>query len=86
MNVVWLLPAAAFLAAEAPGRPGAPRRALALLALGLVLAWVPDQHSAPWLYPLLPSLGNYKYVAAEALVLAGALASLRAATAAAGGG
>ena len=76
MNVVWLLPAAVLLAVLVPPRSRYDRRAVVLLGLGLLLAWAPDQHTAPWLYPWRPSLGDYKYVVAEVLVLAGGLARL----------
>lgn len=70
MNVVWLVAGGVLLAVAAPGAGLHERWALAGLALGLTLAWVPDQYAlAPLLGGAAPSLGDVKYVVAEALVL-----------------
>jgi len=73
MNVVWLVTAGVLAGRLWPARSGAEGAALALLLLGLFLAWVPDQYAAPWIFVARPELGDYKYVAAEVLVLAACL-------------
>lgn len=70
MNVVWMVTAGVLAGRLWPVRFSAEGGALGLLLLGLLLAWVPDQYEAPWLFAMRPDLGDYKYVAAEVLVLA----------------
>jgi hypothetical protein len=65
MNVVWLLPAALVVAGGWPIAPAHTRVALAAVALGLLLAAVPDAAA----YAVLGGAAQLKYVAAEALVL-----------------
>lgn len=78
MNVVWLAGAGVWLAVAAPGTGRRERWSLGVLALGLTLAWVPDQYAlAPLLGGAAPSFGDAKYVVAEALVLVSIGAWLR---------
>jgi hypothetical protein len=72
MNAVWLLAAGVLLATLPRPWRGVERIAVAATAAGLLLAWIPDQYAAPWLYGARPGLGDYKYVASELLVLLGA--------------
>jgi hypothetical protein len=74
MNAVWLLPAALLAASAWPEARGAARAGLAVAALGLLLAGVPD----PAARAVLGGAANLRYVAAEALVLASLLAASRA--------
>lgn len=77
MNVVWLLPAAVILLhwdrlthpVEAPALVG--------LALGLLLAAVPDHHTLTVLAPYGLRLLTWKYVLAELVVLGSLLVLLR---------
>jgi hypothetical protein len=78
MNVVWLAAGGVLLASAWPASPALERRALGVLALGLLLAWMPDQYAFGLASP--PEIGDQKYVAAELLVLLGAGAWLRART------
>ena len=78
MNVVWLVAGGVLLAVAAPGTGRRERWSLAGLALGLTLAWVPDQYALAPLLGGAASLGDVKYVVAEALVLLSIGAWLRA--------
>jgi hypothetical protein len=74
MSDVWLLallPLGVVLARSAAGRRSAI--ALWLLGTGLALAAIPDQHAFPLVAPYGLKLLDFKYVAAEVLVLAGLL-------------
>jgi hypothetical protein len=74
MSDVWLLgllPLGVVLARDAAG--GRAATALWLLGTGLALAAVPDQHAFPLIAPYGLKLLDFKYVAAEALVLIGLL-------------
>lgn len=91
MNVVWLLPVGlTLIAASGPAAPSCEpgpggwdrepweRRvawAWSAVALGLILAWMPDHHTSPSLVRYAAFL-NQKYVLAELLVLGGLLVVL----------
>jgi alpha-1,2-mannosyltransferase len=77
MNVVWLVAGGVFLAVAAPGAARPQRWLLAGVALGLTLAWIPDQHALALLGGVAPLLGDVKYVVAETLVLLSVGAWLR---------
>jgi Glycosyltransferase family 87 len=81
MNVVWLVAGGVLLAVVWPA--ARPREVLSLvgLALGLLLAWMPDQYALGWLFASPPAIGDYKYVTAEVLILASLVLWLRARTA-----
>jgi hypothetical protein len=74
MNTVWLLTAGVLLTSLPRPLRVVERTAVAGTVVGLFLAWMPDQYAAPWLFGGRPGLGDYKYVAAELLVLLGACA------------
>jgi Glycosyltransferase family 87 len=69
MNVVWLAIAGVLLARAWPNASAQDTRALVALGLGLFLAWLPDQYALAVLFATSPSLGDYKYVAGELIVL-----------------
>ena len=69
MNVVWLAMGGVLLARAWPDASARGRRALLGLGLGLFLAWLPDQYALAFLFAAPPSLGDYKYVAGELIVL-----------------
>jgi hypothetical protein len=77
MNTVWLLPAAVLLARRSRSFALAKDWALAVMAAGLLLVWLPDQYAWPALYGTRPALGDYKYVAGATLCLWASLALLR---------
>lgn len=78
MNAVWLAVASVLLARAWPSASARETRALFGLGLGLILAWLPDQYALSFLFAAPPSLGDYKYVAAELLVLVSVSSWLRA--------
>jgi membrane associated rhomboid family serine protease len=86
MNVVWLIPLGVLVVKRL--RRKRPRResiALAVIAVGLLMAAVPDDHAFPLLFPAegagapagtMASLFDAKYVVAEVVVLAGLVLEL----------
>jgi hypothetical protein len=85
MNAVWLMAAGVFLASAGSPRGAWERCALAGLAAGLLLAWIPDQYAMGSFFADPPAVLDAKYVAAEALVVAALAVWLRARTSAAEG-
>jgi len=69
MNLVWLLPVGLLLWHQAD-RASSPA-SLAAMAVGLLLASLPDRHVFPLLAPYRGSLLDYQYVLAEVLVAGG---------------